>query len=85
MVGEHVNVVGGANSAGQAALHLAKFADRITLVVRGATLAAGMSNHLITQTKGTANIDVISRHVVDGDGVQHLNHPTPLGHPSRAD
>jgi hypothetical protein len=44
-----------------------------------------MSNHLITQTKGTANIDVISRHVVDGDGVQHLNHPTPLGHPSRAD
>src|SRR5439155_5963492 len=45
MVGEEVFVVGGANSAGQAALHLARFAAGVTLVVRGASLAAGMSEY----------------------------------------
>ena len=44
-------VVGGANSAGQAALHLAKFAARVTLLVRGESLAASMSDYLITQLK----------------------------------
>src|SRR5829696_913843 len=44
--GLHVYVVGGANSAGQAALHLAKFAERVTLVVRGGSLAEGMSDYL---------------------------------------
>jgi thioredoxin reductase (NADPH) len=48
MIGEEVYVVGGANSAGQAALHLAKFATRVTLLVRGESLAAGMSDYLTT-------------------------------------
>jgi thioredoxin reductase (NADPH) len=53
MAGEQVCVVGGANSAGQAALHLARFATRVTLLVRGESLAAGMSDYLITQLKAT--------------------------------
>jgi thioredoxin reductase (NADPH) len=40
MAGEEVYVVGGANSAGQAALHLARYARQVTLLVRGASLAA---------------------------------------------
>jgi thioredoxin reductase (NADPH) len=52
MAGEQVYVVGGANSAGQAALHLANFAARVTLLVRGESLAAGMSDYLIKQLEG---------------------------------
>jgi thioredoxin reductase (NADPH) len=48
MAGEQVCVVGGANSAGQAALHLAKSTARVTLLVRGGPLAASMSGYLIT-------------------------------------
>jgi thioredoxin reductase (NADPH) len=43
-----VCVVGGASSAGQAALHLAKFGAQVTLLVRGESLAASMSDYLIT-------------------------------------
>lgn len=42
--GQEVYVVGGANSAGQAAMHLSKYASRVTLVVRRDTLEAGMSD-----------------------------------------
>ena len=73
MAGEQVYVVGGANSAGQAALHLARFAARVTLLVRGDSLAAGMSDYLITQLQATANIDVRLRtRVVDGHGEVRL-------------
>ena len=48
MAGEQVCVVGWADSAGQAALHQAKFAARVTLLVRGESLAASMSDYLIT-------------------------------------
>jgi thioredoxin reductase (NADPH) len=73
MAGEQVYVVGGANSAGQAALHLAKFAERVTLVLRGTSLAAGMSDYLIRQIDATANIDVRSRtRVLDGHGTSRL-------------
>jgi thioredoxin reductase (NADPH) len=53
LAGEQVYVVGGANSAGQAALHLARYAARVTLLVRGDSLAAGMSDYLITQLQAT--------------------------------
>jgi thioredoxin reductase (NADPH) len=73
MAGEHVCVVGGANSAGQAALHLAKFARRVTLLVRGSSLGAGMSDYLTTQIDATANLDVRLRsRVVDGHGDARL-------------
>jgi thioredoxin reductase (NADPH) len=48
MAGEQVCVVGRANSAGRAALHLAKSAARVTLLARGEPLAASMSGYLIT-------------------------------------
>jgi thioredoxin reductase (NADPH) len=73
MAGEHVYVVGGANSAGQAALHLAKYAARVTLLVRARSLAAGMSDYLITQLKATPNIEVrLGTRVADGHGQARL-------------
>jgi len=73
--GEDVYVVGGANSAGQAALHLARFARRVTLVVRASTLGAGMSHYLVRQVAATANIAVrLQTEVVDGGGASWLEH-----------
>ena len=67
-VDEEVFVVGGANSAGQAALHLAEFARRVTLVVRGDSLAKGMSHYLVEQVEGAPNIDVRLEIEVVGGG-----------------
>jgi thioredoxin reductase (NADPH) len=73
MAGASVYVVGGANSAGQAALHLAKFAERVTLLVRAASLAAGMSDYLVQQIEATSNVHVrLSTKVVDGHGTSRL-------------
>jgi thioredoxin reductase (NADPH) len=73
--GMEVYVVGGANSAGQAVLHLARFASRVTLVVRAATLDAGMSQYLVRQIEATPNIDVrTSAEVVGGGGTGRLEH-----------
>jgi thioredoxin reductase (NADPH) len=73
LAGEEVYVVGGANSAGQAALHLARFAARVTLLVRGESLAAGMSDYLITHLQATPNVQVrLHTRVVDGRGEDRL-------------
>lgn len=56
--GESVAIVGGANSAGQAALHFARFAEQVTMLVRGPSLGAAMSAYLIEQIERTPNIDV---------------------------
>lgn len=73
MAGERVYVVGGANSAGQAALHLARFAAHVTLLVRGESPAAGMSDYLVTQLEATPNVEVRpATRVVDGHGESHL-------------
>ena len=53
-----VFVVGGANSAGQAALHLARYARTVTMVVRASSLDAGMSHYLVQEVEATANISV---------------------------
>jgi thioredoxin reductase (NADPH) len=66
--GLEVYVVGGANSAGQAALHLSRFARRVTLVVRSGSLAAGMSHYLARQIEATPNVDVRLRTEVVGGG-----------------
>ncbi len=55
---EEVFVVGGANSAGQAALHFAKFARKVTMLVRGEGLSATMSKYLIDEIERTSNIGV---------------------------
>jgi thioredoxin reductase (NADPH) len=73
--GEEVYVVGGANSAGQAVVHLAHFARRVTLVVRAATLDAGMSRYLVRQIEATPNVEVrTGTEVVDGGGDGWLEH-----------
>jgi thioredoxin reductase (NADPH) len=73
--GLEVYVVGGANSAGQAALHLARFARHVTLVVRGSSLAAGMSHYLARHVEATPNLDVRLRtEVVGGGGDGWLEH-----------
>ena len=56
--GEHVFIAGGANSAGQAAVNLARYARQVTIVVRGDSLAARMSQYLIDEISATPNIDV---------------------------
>jgi thioredoxin reductase (NADPH) len=68
MAGRSVYVVGGGNSAGQAALHLAKYARSVTLLVRGPTLAASMSEYLIEQLNSTRNVSIVHRAEVVGGG-----------------
>lgn len=58
MEGRLVYVAGGGNSAGQAALHLAKYAERVTMVVRGEGLAASMSDYLVKEIAAHPAIDV---------------------------
>ena len=58
MEGRRVYVAGGGNSAGQAALHLAKYAERVTMVVRGAGLAASMSDYLVKEIEALPNVEV---------------------------
>lgn len=73
MVGQHVFVAGAGNSAGQAAIHLAKYAKQVSMLVRGSTLTSSMSDYLIKEIEATKNIDVLFRTaVVDGHGTQRL-------------
>jgi len=58
MRGRKVFVAGGGNSAGQAALHLAKWAQNVTILVRAPSLAASMSDYLIRQIGAAPNIEV---------------------------
>jgi thioredoxin reductase (NADPH) len=68
-----VVVAGGGNSAGQAVLHLARHARRATLVVRADSLERGMSDYLVRQIRGTANLDVrLNAEVVDAEGGTRL-------------
>jgi thioredoxin reductase len=73
MRGRNVFVVGGGNSAGQAAMHLARWADHVTVLVRGESLADTMSDYLIREIEAAPNVDVTHRvEVVDGAGADHL-------------
>ncbi|HWC26486.1 MAG TPA: NAD(P)/FAD-dependent oxidoreductase [Solirubrobacteraceae bacterium] len=63
-----VYIVGGGNAAGQAALHLARFARSVTLVVRAESLAAGMSHYLVREVKATPNVEARSGTAVVGGG-----------------
>ena len=73
LAGERVCVVGGANSAGQAAIHLSQFASHVTLIVRGAALEAGMSDYLVRQIQATPNVDVrLKSRIAEGHGEGRL-------------
>jgi thioredoxin reductase (NADPH) len=71
--GRDAYVAGGGNSAGQAALHLARYARRVTLVVRAPALADGMSHYLVRAVEAARNVDVrTGTTVVGGGGDGHL-------------
>lgn len=67
--GEDVYVVGGANSAGQAAMMLSRFAGRVTVIVRGDSIQARMSQYLVDKIEATPNIYVrLDTQIVDAKG-----------------
>lgn len=71
--GADVAVVGGGNSAGQASVHLAKFARRVLHLVRGDSLAGSMSDYLIQEIARQPNIELQLRsEVIDADGERGL-------------
>ena len=73
MRGQRVFVVGAGNSAGQAAIHLAKWADQVTVLVRGESLAQSMSDYLIRMIGAAPNVDVAyGVQVAGGAGTDRL-------------
>ena len=75
MEGREVYVVGGANSAGQAAMHLSRYASRVTMLVRGDSLTRSMSDYLIQEIEAAQNVDVrCHTQVIDGGGEGRLEH-----------
>ena len=70
---QDVYIVGGANSAGQAAMYFARYAGRVVLLVRGKSLDSSMSRYLIDQIERVPNIEVRTcTEVVEGTGGEHL-------------
>jgi thioredoxin reductase (NADPH) len=71
--GEHVFVVGGANSAGQGAMFFSRYASKVTMLVRGSSLELGMSQYLVDQIEATENIEVqVRTEVVEAIGKNRL-------------
>ncbi len=71
--GETVYVVGGANSAGQAALNFAQYADKVVMLIRGDSLSATMSRYLIDQIEKTPNVQLWAHaEVIEAHGETHL-------------
>lgn len=71
--GEDVYIVGGANSAGQAAMFFSQYARRVIVLVRGNSLRTSMSQYLIDQIRQTENIDVeLNAEVIEVFGQDHL-------------
>jgi thioredoxin reductase (NADPH) len=74
MRGRKVYVIGAGNSAGQAALHLAKWADQVTVLVRSPSLTDSMSDYLIREIDAAPNVAVsYGVQVVGGTGTDHLD------------
>ncbi len=73
MEGQHVFVAGAGNSAGQAAVHLAKYAQRVTILARGGSLASSMSDYLVKEIAAKTNIEVrLHTKIIDGQGTYRL-------------
>jgi thioredoxin reductase (NADPH) len=77
LIGRQAVVVGGGNSAGQAVLHLARYCEQVTLVVRGPDLSETMSSYLIGAIEAADNVEVRYGHeVVGGAGEGRLERVT---------
>jgi thioredoxin reductase (NADPH) len=75
--GKQVYVIGGGNSAGQAAMHLSKFAKNVFIIIRRDDLVATMSAYLINQIADTPNIEVVpNTEIVEADGTNCLEELT---------
>ena len=92
LTGQHAVVVGGGNSAGQAVLHLARYCERVTLVVRGPDLTATMSSYLIEGIDAADNVVLVPQaEITDGGGDGRLqtvtlrDRSTGVEQPLRAD
>jgi thioredoxin reductase (NADPH) len=73
VAGEDIFIIGGANSAGQAALHFARSARSVTMLIRGQSLAASMSQYLIDRIAETKNISIsFETEVAGGIGTERL-------------
>src|SRR5689334_9211542 len=71
--GEQVYIIGGANSAGQAAMNFSRYAERVVILVRGDSLSSTMSQYLIDQIKETPNIQLWTHaSVAEVHGLAHL-------------
>jgi thioredoxin reductase (NADPH) len=76
---ETVYIIGGANSAGQAAMNFARYAKRVMMVVRGSSLGSTMSQYLIDQIKATPNIEIWAHAcVAEVHGETHLEEVSVL-------
>ena len=64
--GEQVFIVGGGNSAGQAAMYLSRYAEKVTMLIRGDTLAATLSQYLVERITHQSNIEVLFQAQVTG-------------------
>jgi thioredoxin reductase (NADPH) len=83
MEGRDVYVTGAGNSAGQATLHLARYARQVTMLVRGDDLRRSMSDYLITEIAATPNIAVRLRtEITDAHGEDELQELTVRDNPS---
>lgn len=77
--GQPVAIVGGGNSAGQAALHLAQYAESVTMIVRGPGVKEKMADYLVKRIEKQKNIKVlphsnVKRVTGDKDGLSHLQY-----------
>ncbi len=66
--GEEVIVVGGGNSAGQAAMHFARYACKVSIIIRGSGLKESLSDYLLLRIMNEPNVHVITQTVIDGLG-----------------
>jgi thioredoxin reductase (NADPH) len=74
MQGERIAVVGAGNGAGQAAIHLAKYAEHVTLLVRGESLTTSMSEYLSVELTATPNIEVrLGVELIGAEGHERLH------------
>jgi thioredoxin reductase (NADPH) len=89
LVGRRVTVVGGANSAGQAALHFAKYATEVQILCRGSGLSKGMSAYLTDRINRNHKIDVRMKtqvvRLLGDDRLQAIETSTDGGPPERVD
>ena len=86
MTGEDVYVVGAGNSAGQAAMHLSRYARHVTVLIRGPSLQSTMSSYLIETLVAAPNIDVrVETDVIGGEGRGRLERVVLLDRRSDAE